>query len=149
MKIKNIFSGLSVLIIDSDILNFLVLSALLDETGITVLHAESSSEAVDFFDLDTPVDFIISDVNPDNLKAIKYIQNKQPDIPVFLQKQISNKNLLIPEQILYNQIFTGTPAKDDFILMITNHLKTSNHYTDNVNTQNKKNLVSVEYTNIK
>lgn len=116
MNTNNIFSGNTILVIDNDVVNFLILSAFLEGTAMTVLHAESSTEAIEFVDLDTPFDLIIVDVNPDSLKALKYIQHKLPDIPVVIHNYQSKQEMnSIIEHIHFDAILNKPPKKQDFI----------------------------------
>ena len=119
MNTTHIFSGNSILIIDSDVINFLILSAFLEGTGMTVLHAENSTEALDFVELNTPFEMLIVDVNPDNLKALKYIQHKLPDIPVVIHNyQSKNELSQILEHIKFDAILKKPPEKQEFLKIL-------------------------------
>ncbi|MFH2142882.1 MAG: response regulator [Bacteroidota bacterium] len=132
------FSGKTVLITEDDVLNFLVLSAFLEGTGATVLHAETGSEAIEYFDLDTEIDLVLIDVNlpgMDGLKVTKYIKHKHPDIPIIIHSSLTLEELKrMTLNTGYDDYIEKPVKKDDF-------LKKAEYYILNiVQLENSKSL---------
>lgn len=78
----------TILIADDDEMNYILLSFMLEETRVQILHAENGSEAVDMCKSDKKIDLILMDVKMpvmDGIDATKAIKSFLPQLPIIIQ----------------------------------------------------------------
>lgn len=132
MGSKYNFSGKTFLITEEDVLDFLLLSAFLEGTGATVLHAETGSETLEFFDLHTDIDLVLMDINlpgMDGLKTTKYIKHIKHDLPILVHSSISLNDIQeIALKAGCDGFIEKPVSKENFLDEICKHL----NYNQNI-----------------
>jgi CheY-like chemotaxis protein len=117
------FTGKTILITEEDTLNYLVLSAFLEGTGATVLHAENSDEAIEFFELDTNIDLVFMDLNLPKFKnkyPTKYIKEIHPNTPVIAHTNMPKAEVIRLNGRVCCDGYMPKPVQKEEFLEITN-----------------------------
>ncbi|MCB8964752.1 MAG: response regulator [Bacteroidales bacterium] len=82
------FSGATILLVEDDKINMLLLRNALEIVNVHVLTAENGAEALGFVHKDPSIKAILMDIKMpimDGLEATKAIKQKQPNLPVIIQ----------------------------------------------------------------
>jgi signal transduction histidine kinase/CheY-like chemotaxis protein len=85
-------SGKTILVAEDENANFFLLKKVLDRTNANVIRARNGQEAVDLFDANPEVDFILMDILMPVLngyQATGIIKEKNPDIPIIAQTALA------------------------------------------------------------
>jgi CheY-like chemotaxis protein len=78
----------TILIVEDDKINFMLLQKLLDSTGVAILHASTAQEAVDMALNTAELDLVLMDIRlPDftGWEASQKIKEKKPNLPIIVQ----------------------------------------------------------------
>ena len=85
---SNLWAGKTVLIAEDEIVNYMFLEVLLDETGAELIHALDGQLAVDNVKNNPAIDLVLMDIkmpNMNGLDATKQIKAIRPQLPVIAQ----------------------------------------------------------------
>ena len=86
--ISNNWDGKVILIAEDEIVNYMFLEVLLEETGARLIHACDGQQAIDTVKSNSKIDLILMDIkmpNVNGLDATKQIKALRPQIPVIAQ----------------------------------------------------------------
>ena len=87
-SINNIWKGKTILIAEDEIVNYMFLEVLFEETGAILLHASDGRQAIDTVKTNPDVNIILMDIkmpNINGLDATRQIKTIRPQLPVIAQ----------------------------------------------------------------
>ena len=87
-SINDIWKGKTILIAEDEIVNYMFLEVLFEETGAILLHASDGRQAIDTVKTNPDVNIILMDIkmpNINGLDATKQIKTIRPQLPVIAQ----------------------------------------------------------------
>ena len=85
---KYYWPGKTIMIAEDDASNFLLIEAILKDTGITLLHVGDGVELLEKINAGIPIDLILLDIKMPRMsgtQAMKIIRESYPDVPVVVQ----------------------------------------------------------------
>ena len=85
---NNIWSGKTVLIAEDEIVNYMFLEVLLEDTGAVLIHACDGQQAIDAVKSNTNIDLVLMDIkmpNVNGLDATRQIKAIRSQLPVIAQ----------------------------------------------------------------
>ncbi len=85
---NNIWKGKTILIAEDEIVNYMFLEVLFEETGAALLHAADGRQAIDAVKVNPDINIVLMDIkmpNINGLEATKQIKNIRPQLPVIAQ----------------------------------------------------------------
>ena len=85
---NNLWNGKIILIAEDEIVNYMFLEVLLEETGATLIHAPDGQIAIDNVKSNSKIDLVLMDIkmpNVNGLDATKQIKAIRPQLPVIAQ----------------------------------------------------------------
>ena len=85
---NNIWTGKTILIAEDEIVNYMFLEVLLEETGAILIHASDGQLAIDAVKSNSRIDLVLMDIkmpNVNGLDATKQIKAIRPQLPVIAQ----------------------------------------------------------------
>ncbi len=110
----NIFSGKTILIIEDEIISFIILRKYLEPTNIEILHADDGLQAIEICKTNSKIDLILMDVQLHCIKEsqiIKKIKKTRPNLPI-----ISHTS----DNLIASKNKTAECGYDDYIVKPTN-----------------------------
>lgn len=87
------YSSKSILVVDDVQINYLLVKALLKQTGANVIWADDGFKAIDIVDSEKKIDLVLMDYNMpgmDGSATTKIIKRKKKDLPVVLHSTTAN-----------------------------------------------------------
>jgi len=87
-SINNTWEGKTILIAEDEIVNYMFLEVLLEETGAVLIHACDGQQAIDAVKSNSKIDLILMDIkmpNVNGLDATRQIKAVRPQVPVIAQ----------------------------------------------------------------
>ena len=87
-SINNIWKGKTILIAEDEIVNYMFLEVLFEETGAILLHASDGQQAIDTVKSNPDIHIVLMDIkmpNINGLEATKQIKVVRPQLPVIAQ----------------------------------------------------------------
>ena len=87
-SINNIWKGKSILIAEDEIVNYMFLEVLFEETGAVLIHAGDGLQAIDAVKTNPDINIVLMDIkmpNINGLDATKQIKAIRPQLPVIAQ----------------------------------------------------------------
>jgi len=87
-SINNIWMGKTILIAEDEIVNYMFLEVLFEETGAILLHASDGRQAIDTVKANPDVNIVLMDIkmpNINGLDATRQIKAMRPQLPVIAQ----------------------------------------------------------------
>jgi CheY-like chemotaxis protein len=101
------YSSKSILVVDDVQINYLLVKALLKQTGAKVIWADDGFKAIDIVNSKRKIDLVLMDYNMpgmDGSTTTKIIKRKKKDLPVVLHSTYSNGLKLDNSVGVYNDI---------------------------------------------
>jgi CheY-like chemotaxis protein len=87
------YSQKSILVVDDVQINYLLIKAILKNTGATVLWADDGFKAIDLIDSGRKIDFVLMDYNMPGMngyETTKMIKRKRKNLPIVSQTTYTN-----------------------------------------------------------
>ena len=87
-SINNIWKGKTILIAEDEIVNYMFLEVLFEETGAVLVHAGDGRQAIDAVKTNPDINIVLMDIkmpNINGLEATKQIKAIRPQLPVIAQ----------------------------------------------------------------
>jgi CheY-like chemotaxis protein len=87
-SMNNIWKGKTILIAEDEIVNYMFLEVLFEETGATLIHAADGRQAIDAAKANPNINIVLMDIkmpNINGLEATKQIKAIRPQLPVIAQ----------------------------------------------------------------
>lgn len=87
------YSSKSILVVDDVQINYLLVKALLKQTGAKVIWADDGFKAIDIVNSEKKIDLVLMDYNMpgmDGSATTKIIKRKKKDLPVVLHSTFTN-----------------------------------------------------------
>ena len=87
-SINNIWTGKTILIAEDEIVNYMFLEVLFEETGAILLHAADGRQAIDAVKTNPDINIVLMDIkmpNINGLDATKQIKAMRPQLPIIAQ----------------------------------------------------------------
>ncbi|MDR1672947.1 MAG: response regulator [Bacteroidales bacterium] len=85
---QDVWRGKTILIVEDELVNYLFLEVLLEETGAILIHASDGQQAINFAKNTPEINLILMDIkmpNVNGLDATKEIKSFRPQVPVIAQ----------------------------------------------------------------
>jgi CheY-like chemotaxis protein len=85
---NDIWQGKTILIAEDEIVNYMFLEVLFEETGAMLIHASDGQEAIDFAAARPEINLILMDIkmpHVNGLEATKAIKSTRPQVPIIAQ----------------------------------------------------------------
>jgi len=85
---RNDFAGITVLVAEDDLSNYMVLETLLKRVNVKVIHAHNGQEAIDFCSNNPEIDLVLMDIQMpvmDGCSATQQIKSFRAELPVIAQ----------------------------------------------------------------
>ncbi len=101
------YSSKSILVVDDIQINYLLVKALLKQTGVKVIWADDGFKAIEIVDSKRKIDLVLMDYNMpgmDGNATTKIIKRKKKDLPVVLHSTFANGLRLDNSIEVYNDI---------------------------------------------
>jgi CheY-like chemotaxis protein len=114
-------SGKKILVVEDDYICFQLLKEILNETHVTVLHAENSAQALSLLGKEAPVDLIFMDIQlPDmsGLQASAAIRKRYPDVPIIIQTAFAFESYQKKSQEIGCTDFIVKPLEPEKVLSV-------------------------------
>ncbi|MDR2848604.1 MAG: response regulator [Bacteroidales bacterium] len=86
--VADLWKGRTILIAEDELVNYMFLEVLFEDTGATLIHASDGQQAIDFAKEHSEIELILMDIkmpNVNGLEATKAIKAFRPQIPVIAQ----------------------------------------------------------------
>ena len=81
--------GITILIAEDDLANFILLEKILKEAAnVTILHAQNGADAIHIFKIESKIDIILTDIKMpqiDGIETIRVIKALNPLVPIIVQ----------------------------------------------------------------
>jgi CheY-like chemotaxis protein len=87
-SISNIWAGKTILIAEDEIVNYMFLEVLFEETGAILLHAADGRQAIDIVKENPGINIVLMDIkmpNINGLDATRHIKTIRPQLPIIAQ----------------------------------------------------------------
>jgi CheY-like chemotaxis protein len=87
-SMDNIWNGKTILIAEDEIVNYMFLEVLFEETGATLIHAADGLQAIDAVRANPDIKIVLMDIkmpNVNGLDATRQIKAIRPQLPVIAQ----------------------------------------------------------------
>ncbi|MDR0814630.1 MAG: response regulator, partial [Bacteroidales bacterium] len=84
----DLWKGKTILIAEDEVVNYMFLEVLFEDTGATLIHASDGQQAIDFAKEHPEIEIILMDIkmpNVNGLEATKAIKAFRPQIPIIAQ----------------------------------------------------------------
>jgi CheY-like chemotaxis protein len=110
-----------ILVVEDDYICFQLLKEILNETHVTVLHAENSAQAMSLLGKEAPVNLIFMDIQlPDmsGLQASAAIRKRYPDVPIIIQTAFAFESYQKKSQEIGCTDFIVKPLEPEKVLSV-------------------------------
>lgn len=114
------YSEKLILVVDDVQINYLLVKALLKQTGAKVIWADDGFKAIDIVNSERKIDLVLMDYNMpgmDGSTTTKIIKSKKKDLPVVLHSNFTNGLKLDNSIEVYNDILVK-PVTSQMLLSI-------------------------------
>ena len=88
ITMNNIWKGKTILIAEDEIVNYMFLEVLFEETGAVLKHASDGGQAIEFVKTNPNINVVLMDIkmpNINGLEATKQIKAMRPQLPIIAQ----------------------------------------------------------------
>ncbi|MCB8963770.1 MAG: tetratricopeptide repeat protein [Bacteroidales bacterium] len=92
---KNRWANKTILVVEDDLINFHYIKALMQQTGVRLIHVKNAEDAIDVCTINTNINLILIDIQlpfMNGIEATRIIRKKNATIPIIAQSANSPTN---------------------------------------------------------